>query len=57
MEPEEWLQRLTETAQEIMHLADRHSRNGRLTVNELKTYLRGTKFEPVRFTELHRVDG
>jgi len=46
MEPQEWLQRITETAQEIMQLADRHTKNGRLTVNELKTYLRGTTYEP-----------
>ena len=29
-----------------MDIADRFSRNGRLSVTEIKTYLQGTKFEP-----------
>ena len=29
----------------IMRAADRHNRNGELTVNELRTYLRGTEYQ------------
>lgn len=34
-----------QAAQTVMHLADRHARNGRLTMSEMQAFLRGTPYE------------